>query len=334
MNEKDIQRLLVKMRRSVKGEIALWQTHISWIVLTHRVVYKIKKPVHFSFLDFSTIAQRKRYCKEEVQLNKRLTKGIYKGVVSVKQNEEDIFIGNGRGKVIDFAVQLKRLDSSKQMNVLLRENRLKEKSIQSIAKLLASFHGRTKVIYRSFDLDHLSREFNEIISIKKVVIQQLDKRYLSVINRAIIYFNQYINEHKEWLQTRSKEGYIRDCHGDLHAGNIFVYAKPIIFDCIEFNKEFRYIDVLNEIAFLCMDLEVYKKNKLSNLLVKYYCHYTGHVLQTKEKKLLLFYKLYRASVRAKITAIELMQLPGKEREKELNKDLKNYLDQMQIYLKD
>lgn len=281
--------------------VKILQTHISYVVLTGRYAYKIKKPVNLGFLDFSTIEKRKYYCEEEVRLNRRLCPTMYLDVVRLTKKNDDLEI-DGNGEVVDYAVKMMEFPQRFIMTNLLEKETINEEAIRSICSLLVDF-------YKSGEHAQKIDRYGAISSIKKNIDENFlqTKSYVDSIIPQDVY--QYIKEvsclffnNKNIFRQRVKDGRIRDCHGDLHTGNIVLFDKIYIFDCIEFNKRFRYIDVAADIGFLAMDLDFLNYPFLSSYLIHTY-------IELSEDKNILdvlnFYKCYRAYVRGKITCFTL-----------------------------
>jgi aminoglycoside phosphotransferase family enzyme len=304
------------------------ETHISWIILTKRFVFKIKKPVKLSFLDFSTKTKRKRFCEREVILNRRLSK-IYLDVVPIYNHANSWHIGENKGFVKEYAVRMKRLRSDRKMDNMLKRKQVKKENILSLAKAVASFHKKADTVTNAFEISEAGNLFNDILSVRKFVRGQLGNDYSTIVTRAIRWSYKFLRTYASRLQERVVTGFKRDLHGDLHSGNIFLYKTPVIFDCIEFNDSYRQIDVINEIAFFCMDLEANKKKSFSRLfLAEYRRHFS--CFQTKEdERLFLYFKCYRANVRAKVNAISAQQNPNNP---EYLRDVKTYLQLMKSYI--
>jgi aminoglycoside phosphotransferase family enzyme len=311
----------------------LMETHISWVILCDQFVYKIKKPVQYSFLDFSTLALRLHYCNREIELNKRLTQNVYIEVVPIHEWQENIIIGGHKGTIIDYAVKMHKLDTEKRMDKLLIQNRVMEFDIKKLAEKIAHFHKNTTVLYQR-DLFDIREKFNDLQSEKEYLSKQLDDPFSTIIGRAIEFSNKFLNKNKELIATRSRDGFCRDCHGDLHSRNIFLLPDPVPFDCIEFNDDFRQIDVLNEVAFLCMDMDAFGHQDLSVLFLKYYNEYFPAMKTESERKLFIYYKSYRANVRAKVNSLRARsQASDNERTKSLTA-VKKYLSLMDGYIKE
>ncbi|MFZ1677729.1 MAG: hypothetical protein WAT91_10675 [Saprospiraceae bacterium] len=334
MNSKLIQTILESGKfQHAFTERKLVETHISYVILGSSFAYKFKKEIKYSFLDFSTLKKRKYYCERELMLNNRLTKGMYLDVVSVRKKDTEISIDGTDGKIIDYAIRMKRMQDAKQMHLMLDKKQVTLQHIKSLAILIREFHERTDVIYRKFSKDHFSSRFNDILSISDFVKTTLGVEYVKTIEKAVRVSDKFLEKHSDLFIERVESGCIRDCHGDLHSRNIFLYAKPVIFDCIEFNDEFRQIDVLDELAFFCMDLEAEGFYKLSKAFTDYYFANAKKDFGKKEHLLFTYYKCYRANVRAKVNALRAMNAEGSVREKNLA-DLKRYLKLLDKYLID
>ena len=285
----------------------LIQTHISWVILGDDYVYKIKKPVKLSFLDFSTLEKRKYFCKQEVILNQRLTHDIYLNVQPITFFEGQYEIGSNRGEVIDYAVVMRRMDNANEMNKLLAENRVKQTDIQKIVDQLIEFHSQAEINKGKVNADALIDDFQDLSQILDFVDKNLGKAASNQLLDCLKFTDDFIRSNTALIAQRDKEGFTRDCHGDLHSGNIFLLEEPVLFDCIEFNPHFRQIDILNELAFFCMDLEFANRYDLSEYFIEAYNRKFEIIRNNEEELLFLFYKLYRANIKVKVNAIKTMQ---------------------------
>ena len=274
------------IRALKKPGIKLAETHISWVLIGPRYTLKIKKPVKLSFLDFSSLAKRKHFCEEELRLNQRYSPSIYLGVIPIFSED--------KRKIIDYAVKMKTLPSEKRLDKLLAKNAVTPRMIKRIADEIWHFHSRTKgnnKISYFGNPDHLRRVYEkDFKAISKFIGKSISKSaYFKLFNFSKSFFAR----HKDLFELRVKEKAIRDRHGDLHSENIFYNKRPYIFDCIEFNPDFRYIDSAAEIGFLLMDLEFRGKAKLAEVLL------TTYLKKSRDKdlpKLLSFYKCHYACV--------------------------------------
>lgn len=277
------------------------ETHISWVILAGKFAFKIKKPLKLSFLDFSTPARRKHFCERERELNSRFSK-IYLGVVPVRHHHGTWRLGPGAGKIVDHAVHMQRLASGKRMDKMLGEGSVTRAGIHALAEEVADFHRTSAIIRTPFDLRQARNLFNDIRSEAKFIHDRLGAKYAAIIRRSIQWSDAFLKSHQDRIQERVELGFKRDVHGDLHSGNIFLYKKPVLFDCIEFSDSIRRIDVIHEVAFFCMDLEAFGKKALADAFLKEYNALFPCILTPEDEQLLTYYKCCRANVRAKVHA--------------------------------
>jgi hypothetical protein len=283
------------------GKIELIQTHISFVFLTEKYVYKVKKPVNFGFLDFSTLEKRKLYCEKELQLNRRLCPEIYLEVVTI--NKADTLKINGAGETIEYALKMKRLPQECIMTQLLKEGKVDKKAIDEIASIAAKFHAEAQTNAEITEVGGIKAvKFNwdeNFAQTTKYIDQTLNKADYTLMQNRI---NSFMARNKALFEARMADGRVRDCHGDLHSGNIFITPKICIFDAIEFNDRFRYSDTAADVAFLAMDLDYQNRSDLADYFIAQYQKYS----QDPQLKVLLpFYKCYRAYVRGKVISFRL-----------------------------
>lgn len=314
------------------GKCSLIETHISWVIVCDHFVYKIKKPVHYSFLDFSTLKLRKHFCEREIELNKRLTEGVYLDVQPIYENEGNFVVGGKNGTIVDYAVRMQKLDMEKQMDQLLKKKQVTKSDITSLAEKIANFHRHTEIIYKK-DVLKIREDFNDLEEQKKFLSQKLGDKYKKIIEHAIKVSDSLIEKIKGLLAARLREGFYRDCHGDLHSRNIFLLPAPVPFDCIEFNDDFRQIDVLNEVAFLCMDLDAFDRKDLSDQFIADYINFFPVIRTIEEQRLFIYYKSYRANVRAKVNSLRANSAANKTDENRALADAGKYLRLMDYYVK-
>ena len=311
----------------------LVETHISWVILCDAFVYKIKKPVNYSFLNFSTLELRKHYCEREIFLNSRLTPDVYLEVLPVREDGNKIKIGDGEGTIIDYVVKMNKLDTSKQMDLMLQEGTVSGADMRNLAKKVASFHQDAEIIYE-LDLMDIRDKFNDLNSVKEVISAQSGEAYGKMIQEAIEFSDRFLEENKQLMADRLKAGLYRDCHGDLHSRNIFLLPEPIPFDCIEFSDELRQIDLLNEVAFLCMDLDAFDRKDLSDEFLTHYNQFFPAMKTPKERTLFNYYKMYRANIRAKVNGLRVISATSDEERKTSLDTAEKYLTQMSNYLQE
>ncbi|KYK21811.1 hypothetical protein AYK24_08680 [Thermoplasmatales archaeon SG8-52-4] len=286
-------------------KIKLAQTHISSVFIGDSYVYKIKKPVNFGFLDFSTLEKRKYYCEKEVELNSRFSNDVYLGVYPITFDGKKHVI-NGEGDIVEYALKMRRLPDEDLMKFRFKKGKINSEDIKKISKAIADFHkisSKSKKIdkYGSINVVKYNTDENFQQTAQFLGSSILQKQYKELKN----WTDEFYRENKELFLKRIKDGKIRDCHGDLHMEHICLTDPIIIFDCIEFNDRFRYSDTLSDIAFLLMDLEFNNGNLLSKNLCKSYIEHADEKDDDQTYKLIKFYKIYRAYVRGKVTSFIL-----------------------------
>jgi len=311
--------------------VSVIQTHISIVFLADEFVYKIKKAVDFGFLDFSTLEKRHYYCQQEVTLNRRLSKDVYIGVLPVLHDGKTHKIGQGKGRVVEYAVKMKRLPDEMIMKSLLLKGELGIKHLERLSKLLARFHLTAE---NSYDIDtygqprvfavNTDENFTQTEKYVGITIQNKDFQALKR------WTANFYRKHDDLFWKRIEAKKIRDCHGDLHMEHICFSDDLCIFDCIEFNDRLRYTDSLADIGFLMMDLEYHEGSSFSKQLWELYKKSAG---ETKVDTLLNFYKVYRAYVRGKVTSFQLDdENIGTEEKEAAVKIAKRYFDLASAYI--
>ena len=304
-------------------QIELKQTHISYVFLTPKFVYKIKKSVNFGFLDFSTLEKRRFFCEKELILNKRLCGGMYLEVVPITKS--DVIRVGGKGTVVEYAVKMKRIPEEKIMTRLLEDDLVDRKLVDRIAKIIAEFHEKTetgKKVGEFGSLTIIEMNWRENFEQTEEFVGETitDDRYRLIREKVI----EFMKKNRDLFAKRVADKRIRECHGDIHSGNIFIADKIYIFDAIEFNERFRHCDVASEIAFLAMDLDFKGRNDLSSFFVEKYVQYSR---DSELVKLLDFYKCYRAYVRGKVTSFKLKDPTiGSEEKIEATKEAQAYFE--------
>ncbi|MFP4290037.1 MAG: hypothetical protein ACLFQ0_00325 [Cyclobacteriaceae bacterium] len=309
------------------------ETHTSYILLTRNFAFKIKKSVNLPFLDFSTLAQREFFCRRELFLNRRLAPEIYLDVCQLRQYNEAYEIGGSQGELIDYAVKMKRMDNSREMDQLLKNKQLNNQHIMQLAEVISRFHVDAFAINKVFSLEKMRDTFNQIASWQKFAKEHLGNKWEKLIAEAVRYSDRFLEQHIDELNQRSRLGLVRDVHGDLHSQNIFIFEKPVIFDCLEFDDDLRQIDLMNEVAFFMMDLEYWNAEDLARSFLHHYdrlMHQAG-MEQAVNKSLLRYFMLYRATVKAKVNFIKADHAEG-EQDEEAIKNSRRYLELCEKYL--
>ena len=278
------------------------ETHISLVFLTRKYVYKIKKPVDFGFLDFTSLDKRKYFCEQEVRLNRRLSPNIYLGVLEITFNRGRLSF-SGSGQVEEYAVQMKRIPEELLLDKLLEKGQVDGEMMEALSERLARFYAsaETNEHIKSFakpgrvkqDTDENFEQTRKYIHgvISKRIYEEIQKRT-----------NEFFRSQEALFHRRIVSDRIRDCHGDLRLEHIFWGKEIAIFDCVEFNERFRYTDVAADIGFLAMDLDYHGREDLSEHLIRAYIEKSG---DQELLSMLDFYKCYRAYVRGKVESFRL-----------------------------
>jgi aminoglycoside phosphotransferase family enzyme len=298
---------------------------MSFILLTGEYVYKIKKPVNLGYLDYTTLEKRHFFCRQELELNRRLCPHAYLAVVPIVEKKGELCI-EGRGKAIEYAVKMKQLPQDRMMDVLLPRGQVTPEMVARVAEKLVGFHQKAETNQRiaafgRLDVIHQNTDENFAQTEKYIGTSITAEEYRQIKN----YTNNFIDSNASLFEKRVREGRIRDCHGDLHAAHVCFTddtrlpspgGQVCIYDCIEFNDRFRYCDVASEVAFLAMDLDRYQQAGLSRHLVNTYVELSH---DEELLKLLNFYKCYRAYVRGKVESFKLDDpyIPEEEKAKVL-----------------
>ncbi len=283
-------------------EVGFFETHISLLFFTGSHVYKVKKPVDFGFLDFTSLEKRKYFCEQEVKLNRRLSPEIYLGVIKMIQDGKRILL-DGRGEVVEYAVKMKQIPEELLMDKLLEKGQVNPKMIEAVSEKLALFYSvaETSDLIKSFARpERVKQDTDENFeqTEKYIGVTISEDVYLQVRNRT----NDFYKTQAELFHQRIAAGRIRDCHGDLRLEHIFWGDEISIFDCIEFNERFRYTDTAADIAFLAMDLDYQGREDLSDHLIQTFIRKSD---DQELMKVLNFYKCYRAYVRGKVESFRL-----------------------------
>jgi aminoglycoside phosphotransferase family enzyme/predicted kinase len=289
------------------ADVRLIETHISWVLLAGQHAYKLRKPVDFGFLDFTSREKRLIDCEAEVLLNRRLCPDMYLGIAQVVERDGRLCVG-GEGDALEPAVHMRRLAERGMLPALVQREISDERLMERIAARLVDFHREAATgpgVDEHGTLPSLWANWAENFLQTKDVFG----RTLPVTTRDDIrcYIDDFLSANGELFQRRILEGRIRDGHGDLHAGSVCAMGRKLyLFDCIEFSARFRCADVAAEVAFLAMDLDHLGRADLSHAFVEAY------VRRSQDRQLLDvldFYKCYRAYVRGKVLSVRLGE-PG------------------------
>ncbi|WP_411727277.1 AAA family ATPase [Methyloglobulus sp.] len=289
------------------ASVRLIETHISWVLLTGQYAYKIKKPVNFGFLDFSTLEKRRIFCHEELRLNQRLAADWYLGVVPITGQSEHPKM-DGTGQAIEHAVKMVQFPSPQTLRESSESGELGTDEIDQIVGIVADFH-------QAVEKADGQSPYGDSHNIRHWFVENFDHIRPLLDDKLQLHQLEAIESwsHDEWIdksqlmQQRKQQGYVRECHGDLHLGNMtLINGKVVLFDCIEFNPMLRWIDVINEVAFLVMDLLHLGFDRYAYRFLNRYLQKTGDY---SGLALLRYYLTYRALVRAKVALLRIAQNP-------------------------
>lgn len=285
--------------------ITVIETHISWVVLTGPFAYKIKKPVDLGFLDFSTLERRRFYCQEELRLNRRLAPRLYRAVIAIGGPAEDPVLGADTD-IIEYAVQMVQFDQADRLDHRLEQGRLEAGQIDALAEELARFHGQAAIAPADSD-------YGSAKAVRRPVFENFEQieprlsgaRERTRLARLLRWSEREAGELEPVFTQRRAESRVRECHGDAHLANMVWYqGEVLLFDCLEFDPELRWIDVMSELAFAIMDLQARGQAEFGRRLLDRYLQQTGDY---GGLRVLRFYQCYRALVRAKVEAIRRSQ---------------------------
>lgn len=318
----------------ITKKIKIQETHISWIFLTGRYAYKIKKELKFGkVLDFSSLSLRKKFCQKEVALNKILCPEMYKGVVKIeRENDGSIRIKDmnhghrGSFKTLEYAVKMKEISQKYRMDYLVSKNRISSQIIAKLAKILVQFHNSTQTNKKITSYGRpnslkmkIAENFNTLSELANIQ-PNLEQKLISFIQNNSILLYRRINQSK-----------IRDIHGDLYLKNIFfVHHKFFLYDRIEFNDSLRYADIAEDVAHISMDLDYHKKINLRDYFL------SDYIKTSKDStlgELIYFWMCYKACVRAKVSFFAARDEIDKQRRDTCIKEAMDHLRLAESYIK-
>jgi uncharacterized protein len=290
----------------VQEPIQLLQTHISYVFLTGEYAYKVKKPINFGFLDFTSLEKRRYFCHEELRLNRRLSPDLYLAVLPIveKAGQYQFGVVDLVQTAAEYALQMQQFPQEMLLSHLFQDGKLTPKIVQQLAIQVAEFHASAitnpdVTAYGSVASVQQVNTNNHAISTPFVGTAQTQQQ----LDETRAFTTQFFEQHADWFVQRQINGKIRECHGDLHLNNVCFYQDQIqIFDCIEFNEEFRNIDVIYDVAFMVMDLEFRGRLDLANLFLNTYLEQTGDYIGAA---LLPLYLSMRAYIRGNVNSLAL-----------------------------
>ena len=313
-------------------EVELIQTHISYIFLAGELVYKVKKPVDFGFLDFTTLEKRRHFCQEEIRLNRRFSPEVYIKTVPISRVGDGFSLGDDT-RVVEYVVTMRRINEDHMLYRLLEAGKVKPDAMERIGRHLAN-------AYAAIPSDEKAKAFGSLDVISTNIVENFEqtRKYIGgpvspeAFETIESWSLAFMKKKKALFKQRVAQGYIKDCHGDLHLQHICVEGEKIyVFDCIEFNERFRFGDVASDVAFLAMDLDFNDRSDLAKTFVRAYIEAAD---DTTLAKVLVFYKVYRAYVRAKVTSF-MLDDPGldEQTKQDVFQRAKAYYDLSLVYVR-
>ncbi len=287
----------------VQAPIQVIQTHISYVLLTGDYAYKVKKPLNFGFLDFSTLAKRQHFCAEELRLNQRGAAELYLEVLPIAQIGDRFHLG-GTGEAVEYVVKMQQFPQSSLFTELFDRGALTAPLLEQLARVLAAFHAHAET-------NDYIRGFGTVEKIRAAIDENYEQTLQYVggpqtqeqLDETRQYTDRLFAEQQALFESRIAHNWIRECHGDVHLRNIALWHdKILLFDCIEFNEPFRFVDVMFDIAYIIMDLDARDRRDLSNLFLNAYIEQTG---DWEGLQVLPLYLSRQSYVRAKVTSFLL-----------------------------
>ncbi|MGF1457516.1 MAG: AAA family ATPase [Leptolyngbyaceae cyanobacterium] len=287
----------------VQTPITLMQTHVSYVLLTGEFAYKLKKPVNFGFLDYSTLEKRQRFCEEEIRLNQRAAAPVYLGTLPVSERGDRFVLGDD-ANVVEYVVKMRQFPQSTLLSQHFERGELTEELLRELAEAIAAFHLKAET-------NNYIRAFGTVENVR----QSIDENYEQTagfiggpqtqqqFDETKAYTDGFFATRRDLLDQRIAQDKIRACHGDLHLNNICYWEDQLLlFDCIEFNEPFRFVDVMFDIAYIIMDLTVEGRTDLAASFLSHYVECTG---DWEGLQVLPLYVSRQSYVRAKVTSFLL-----------------------------
>lgn len=302
------------------------ETHMSWVFLTPEYVYKLKKPIRVDSVDYSSVDARERNCRNEVQLNRRLAATVYLGVVHMVRHAGGQLTLGGKGEVVDWLVKMRRLPAERMLDVAIQQQSVEEVDVCKFSRVLSNFYRDAAPVnipasayYWRFD--------NEIFSIRTELAQLQYGLDEIKINRPTAALMALLHTEPELLQQRSEQQKIVEAHGDLRPEHVCILDQPVFIDCLEFDRQLRLLDPVDELAYLALECERLGAPAVGDLVMKNYMAITD---DHPPAKLVDFYKSFRALVRARLSIRHLKDTPEHQHYQWKQKSI-GYLDSSSKY---
>jgi hypothetical protein len=294
------------------NRLRVCETNISWVVLTGLYAYKIKKNVRFAFIDASTLAKRHLLCEEELRLNQRLSPALYLDVVPITREPGGLRV-DGEGVIAEYAVRMRQFDASQELSALLDHHDVDPRELADLGLRMARFHEDAAAAAFDESFPHTAQLHHAVLGNLATLLCHVDGvAGLPELGHLIDWTHDFLHDSLPQLHMRELRGAIRECHGDLHTRNIARWEGQLLpFDCLEFDPKLRWIDVMNDVAFLVMDLTAHGRKDLASAFLNAYLERTGDYDGVRH---LPFYSVYRALVRAMVDSLAVKGDAEKRRE--------------------
>lgn len=287
------------------------ETHMSWVFLTDRHAYKLKKPVRHAFLDFSTLAARKGHCEEELRLNRRLAPDVYLDVVALTADASGRLVLTGDGTPVEWLVKMRRLPRDRMLDAVLTGGDVRDEHIAAIAAVLSAFYGSLAPIGMSL-AEYRDRFAHDIAACQQELRTPAHELPGGLFEGTADELLGFVARESGLLEMRLQAGRIVEGHGDLRPEHVCLLERPVVIDCLEFNREFRVLDVADELAYLAMECARLGATSTGEKIFTACCE---RMSDRVPPRLFSFYGAYRALVRAKIAAWHSKDVPRAEIEK-------------------
>lgn len=301
------------------AEVKLVETHISEVFIADSRVYKLKKPVHFDFLDFSTVAKRKQACEDEVRLNRRLAPEVYLGLSAVTVSPSGVLAIDGDGEPVDWLVKMRRLHDDQSLLSRIQSNDLSSQAVSRVAEMLTKFFREQPPV--SVKPDNYRRLIHEHVAANRQSLLEVPDHFAEhVVKRVHTAQLLFLHTATQQFDDRVCDGRLIEGHGDLRPEHIYLTPQPLAIDCVEFNKSLRQLDVLDELSFLAMECAALNAESVGEQIIDHYLKASGDHCPAG---MLEFYMTYRACVRTKVCLLQAHK--SDERRYELISQAARYL---------
>lgn len=287
------------------AQVTTVETHMSWVFLTGRDAYKMKKPVRYDYLNYATLAARKASCEEEVRLNRHLAPGVYRGIVPLTLDAAGNASLDGRGEIVEWLVSMRRLPADRMLDYLIRHGPVAPAELHAVAQRLADFYRDARPV-RLRGREYRLRIERQVLLNHDVLADARHDLPPDLIAGIFHAQRTFLRDAPEALEQRARDRRIVEGHGDLRPEHICLESPPVIFDRLEFSRAFRVVDPADELAFLAMECERLGAPEVEREFTDAYERTSG---DRPPFALVHFYKSHRACVRARLALLHTQELP-------------------------